>query len=38
VAEWREGIRKVGKDWRRKDASVQQQIRSFEVVADGIFR
>uniref|UniRef100_A0A7S1H030 F-box/LRR-repeat protein 15-like leucin rich repeat domain-containing protein n=1 Tax=Hemiselmis andersenii TaxID=464988 RepID=A0A7S1H030_HEMAN len=38
VADWREGIRKVGKDWRRKDSTLLDQVRSYEVVADGIFR
>lgn len=37
VAAWRENVRQLGKDWRRKDASLPDRIRSLEIMADAIF-
>jgi tetratricopeptide (TPR) repeat protein len=36
VADWREEIRRMGKDWRRADAGVPARVRSLEIVADAM--
>jgi hypothetical protein len=37
-ADWRmPGIRQLRKDWRRKDASVDEQIQSLAVMAEATF-
>jgi len=38
VTEWRNTIRQLRKDWRRKDASLEQQVQSLEVIAEAVFR
>ena len=37
VTDWRNTIRQLRKDWRRKDASLEEQVRSLEVIADAVF-
>ena len=37
VTDWRNTIRQFRKDWRRKDASFEDQVRSFEVIATAVF-
>ena len=38
VTDWRNTIRQYRKDWRRRDACLEQQVQSLEVVAEGVFR
>jgi hypothetical protein len=36
VADWREDVRRLGKDWRRADAAAPARVRSLEVVAEAV--
>ena len=38
VTDWRNTIRQYRKDWRRKDASLEEQVRSLEIIAEAVFR
>ena len=38
VTDWRTTIRQYRKDWRRKDASLEEQVLSLEIMAEAVFR
>jgi hypothetical protein len=38
VMTWREELRKMGKDWRRRDAPLAARVRSLEIISEAVFR